>query len=118
MLLDLGEITKGCAVDHAAAVLLKSGVERALFNFGYGLMSLGGQEESKGWRIGIKDPNNPKKIVQVINLRNQAIATSETYEKYRSASAGDLLAHHLIDPEIVRPGRLQFHGLTVFGSKC
>ena len=63
-------------MDQAAAVLLKSRDERAQFNFGCGLLTLGGQEESKGWRIEIKDPNNPKKIVQVINLRNQAIATS------------------------------------------
>lgn len=116
--LDLGGIAKGYAVDQAAAVLQNNGVEQAMINFGGDLRTLGARESSKSWKIGIRDPYNPDKIAQVLILRNQAVATSGNYEQFRSSSSGDLLSHHLIDPETARPGRLQFHGLTVVGSNC
>ena len=116
--LDLGGIAKGYAVDQAAAVLQNNGVEQALINFGGDLRTLGARESSKSWKIGIRDPYNPDKIAQVLNLRNQAVATSGNYEQFRSSSSGKLLSHHLIDPQTARPGRLQFHGLTVVGSNC
>lgn len=116
--LDLGGIAKGYAVDQVAAVLQNNGVEQAMINFGGDLRTLGTRESSKSWKIGIRDPYNPDKIAQVLNLRNQAVATSGNYEQFRSSSSGDLLSHHLIDPQTARPGRLQFHGLTVVGSNC
>ena len=81
-------------------------------------MTLDRLEESNYWRIGIIDPNNQKKIVLIINLRNQAISTSGNHEKIRNTSAGDLFVHHLIYTEIATSGRLKFHVLTVFGSNC
>ncbi|MBC8258077.1 MAG: FAD:protein FMN transferase [SAR324 cluster bacterium] len=118
MQLDLGGIAKGYAVDQVAAVLQNSGIEQALINFGGDLMALGGRDESKAWRVGIKDPNKPEKISQVLNLRNQAVATSGNYEQFRRSENGELLSHHLIDPQSARPGRLKFHGLSVIGSNC
>ncbi len=112
--LDLGGIAKGYAADRAIQVLTDEGIEQALVNLGGDVVALGEKRNDRGWKVGIKDPNHPHQIAKVLNLKNQAVATSGNYEQYFISQAS--LYHHLIDPGLARPGRSSFHGLTVIGT--
>jgi len=114
--IDLGGIAKGYAADRAIQVLKNEGIEQALVNLGGDVAVLGGRTKDDAWKVGIKDPNQQDEIQQVLHLRDQAVATSGTYEQF-FRSAGHVY-HHLIDPKIARPGRDGFLSLTVIGNNC
>ncbi|MBF0287676.1 MAG: FAD:protein FMN transferase [SAR324 cluster bacterium] len=111
--LDLGGIAKGYAADRAIDVLAHAGIEQALVNLGGDVVALGGKNKNHGWKVGVKDPNHPHQIAKILELKNQAVATSGNYEQYFISQSS--LYHHLIDPRLARPGRSIFHGLTVIG---
>lgn len=111
--LDLGGIAKGYAVDRAIDVLTAAGIKQALVNLGGDVVALGGKNRNQGWKVGIRDPHNLRKIAKALDLQNQSVATSGNYEQYFIAESS--LYHHLIDPALARPGRSKFHSLTVIG---
>lgn len=116
--LDLGGIAKGYAVDRAIHVLSKMGIDQGLVNIGGDVFALGGKGSSPGWKVGIKDPNHPKKVLKVLSLTNQAVATSGNYEQYLFSDEDNAFYHHLIHPKLGRPDRSEFHSLTVVASSC
>ena len=77
------------------------------------MASIGGKNQSQAWKVGIKDPNDLHKIARVLHLRNQSVATSGNYEQCFVSESS--LYHHLIDPALARPGRSEFHSLTIIG---
>jgi thiamine biosynthesis lipoprotein len=60
MELDLGAIGKGYAVDRAAAVLRKGGVENFMVKAGGELTVSGVKENGVPWTIGIQHPRLPR----------------------------------------------------------
>ncbi|KAB2878994.1 FAD:protein FMN transferase [bacterium] len=114
--IDLGGIGKGYAADRAMDILKEEGIDQALVNLGGDIVALGGKSESDGWRVGVKNPEAPHDIIEVLTLRNQAVATSGTYEQY-FLSKGHVY-HHLIDPKLAMPGNSTFESLTVIGNNC
>jgi len=76
----MGGVAKGYVVDKAIEVLSCEGVKHALVNGGGDIRVVGGTEEYP-WKIGVKDPINLKNIAAVINLHNEAVATSGTYQR-------------------------------------
>ncbi|MBF0280168.1 MAG: FAD:protein FMN transferase [SAR324 cluster bacterium] len=111
--LDLGGVAKGYAADQAIKVLTEAGLDQGLVNLGGDVAALGGKMQNPGWKIGIRDPGKPGTIAEVLELRNQAVATSGNYEQYFIAESS--LYHHLIDPSLARPGRTSFHSLSIIG---
>jgi len=81
MMLDLGGIAKGYAVDKAIEVLRERGVKNALVNAGGDMYCLGEGPGGK-WRIGIQHPRNLRKIVGIISVANRGVATSGDYHRY------------------------------------
>ncbi|WP_229421976.1 FAD:protein FMN transferase [Massilia aquatica] len=57
VMIDLGGYAKGYALDRAALILRRSGVEAALVNVGGNLIAIG-QPGERPWRVGIKDPRS------------------------------------------------------------
>ena len=80
--MDLGAIAKGYAVDEAARVFRQHGIECFFIDAG-GDVYVGGKNCSgETWRIGIRDPQDGSKIIDVVKVENQAVATSGDYEQY------------------------------------
>jgi thiamine biosynthesis lipoprotein len=75
VLIDLGGIAKGYAVDMALASLKKSGVRAACVNAGGDLRVFG----DKAFPIGIRNPRFPGGIALQIALQEEALATSGSY---------------------------------------
>jgi FAD:protein FMN transferase len=101
MALDLGAIAKGYALDRAADVIRKSGLSRGLVNAGGDVVAIGEKEPGKPWRIGVRDPRNPKAIIAVAEVADRAILTSGDYERFFIDSGKRY--HHILDPRTGYP---------------
>jgi len=101
--IDLGGIGKGYAVDRAAAVLAAEGVTNAIIDAGGDLRLLGHRPGKDFWRIGIRHPREPGKLLLSIDLADRAVVTSGDYERF--FMRGNERYHHLLDPSTGLPAR-------------
>jgi thiamine biosynthesis lipoprotein len=112
IMLDLGAIGKGYAVDRAIERLRQSGVQNALVNAGGNLRAIG-RHPDRAWRIAIRHPRSDG-VFATIQLDNDAsVATSGDYERF--AVITGQRAHHILDPRTGQPA-LHTTSLTVFAD--
>jgi thiamine biosynthesis lipoprotein len=103
--LDPGGIGKGYAVDCMVNVFRQLGFQIALVAgsdstiYGMGAPPT----EPKGWRVGIKDPRNPRQMVDEVFLKDMSMSTSGSYEKFFKAE-GRTYAH-IMDPRMGYPAQ-------------
>ena len=93
MLIDLGGIAKGFAVDKAVAELKKCGVETGLVNAGGELRSFG----EKPYPVAIRDPRLNGAASARLLLRESALATSAHYfaqKKWRDREVSPIVDPH------------------------
>jgi thiamine biosynthesis lipoprotein len=90
LLLDLGAVAKGLAMDLAGVEL--AGLGSFAINAGGDVLVRGRNAEGHAWTIGVKDPQRPQELITVLALDEGAVCTSGAYE--RSSAAG----HHILDP--------------------
>lgn len=100
LLLDLGGIAKGFAVDQAVRALRRAGVVSAVVNAGGDLRAFGPLPR----RIHIRHPRHPGVPALVGELHNAALATSGSYYLRSSADAEEGGA--IIDPRRSCPASL------------
>ena len=91
LIIDLGAVAKGLAVDLAARELFAC--ENFAINAGGDLYLGGRNPESEPWSIGIRHPRSDAELVEVVHVSNRALCTSGDYER-RGADGG----HHILDP--------------------
>ena len=96
MEITLDGIAKGYIIDRAMDLLRRQNIQHALINAGGDIVVHGGKGEGKHWSIGIQDPWNHKRYVDVVTLNSGAIATSGNYEVFFDQ---EKLFHHLIVPK-------------------
>jgi thiamine biosynthesis lipoprotein len=93
LVLDLGAVAKGLAVDAAAQEL------RPFINFSVeagGDVYLGGcNAKGTPWSVGIRHPRIAGELIDSLHVTNKAVCTSGDYER-RSAAESD--GHHILDP--------------------
>jgi thiamine biosynthesis lipoprotein len=78
---------KGWAAQRALAAFDGLAMSGALVNAAGDIASVGAQPSGAPFRIGIADPDNPRRLAEIVELTG-CIATSGTYER----------GSHLIDP--------------------
>jgi thiamine biosynthesis lipoprotein len=106
MMIDLGGIGKGYAVEKAVTVLKERGIKRGVVSLSGDLKVFGDELE-----IAIKNPGSPGAIATFkTGSGDLAISTSGSYE--RSVNIQGEVYHHLIVPESGKPGS-DFLSLTV-----
>ncbi len=93
--LDLGGYAKGYALDRAAALLRKQGIQNALINIGGNVMALG-QHGNRAWRVGIQHPRKSGALASLELHDGEAIGTSGDYQRYFELDGKRYC--HLIDP--------------------
>jgi len=103
MLLDLGGIAKGYALDRARLVLEKLGPTGALVNAGGDIVALGEKAPGELWRVGVQDPRNPRGIVAVAVIKDKYVVTSGDYERFIKKDG--VRYHHILDPRTGYPAR-------------
>ncbi|MEP7000390.1 MAG: FAD:protein FMN transferase [bacterium] len=95
LMLDLGAVAKGLAVDLAMREL------RDYTNFAIdagGDLYLGGTNAMRApWVVGIRHPREVDALIQTLHVSNVAVCTSGDYERRLSSNAPPD-EHHIIDP--------------------
>ena len=97
MRLDLGGIAKGYALDEAAVVLRREGLDRFLISGGGDIVVGDPPPGMPGWRVevGVFDGPNPPPS-RFVRLRNEALATSG--DSFQRAEIGGRRYSHIVDP--------------------
>jgi len=115
MKIDLSSFIKGYAVDRVIKKLKRIGLKGALIEAGGDLRVFG--ENLKGciWKIGIRHPRNNSEIYKVLDIKNQAVATSGDYENF--FIKGERKYHHLLNPKTGYPVR-NVVSVTVIAKDC
>ncbi|NDY82732.1 FAD:protein FMN transferase [Orrella sp. NBD-18] len=88
VLLDLGGIAKGFAVDQAIETLQLSGVDQAIVNAGGDLRVYGDDPRL----ITVRDPNRPSGVIPAGYLTCGSIATSAPYFSYQQNASNETCA--------------------------
>ncbi|MCU0757770.1 MAG: FAD:protein FMN transferase [Steroidobacteraceae bacterium] len=99
MRIDLGGIAKGYAVDRAIRLLQARGVAHAVVSAG-GDSRIIGDRFGRPWIVGIRHPDDPKRVVTRIPLVDTAMSTSGDYERYFDEDG--VRYHHILDPKTGR----------------
>ncbi len=108
MMLDLGAIGKGYALERAAALLLEAGVSNALLHGGTSTVcALGKPAEADAWRVAVELPpqegsGDPQpQPVAVVPLVNESLSVSAVWGKAFVAEGRTY--GHVIDPRLGEP---------------
>ncbi|MEW6307416.1 MAG: FAD:protein FMN transferase, partial [Verrucomicrobiota bacterium] len=114
VMLDLGSIGKGYALDRAAELLREAGVTSALLHGGTSTVyALGGPPGEDQWKIAVPHPAAGQQqklahtglaatdIVATVPLRDESLSVSAVWGK--SFEAGGRVYGHIIDPRTGEP---------------
>ncbi len=99
VIIDLGGIAKGLAVDNSIKILSKHGIQHGLVSAG-GDTRIIGDHRGRPWVTGIRNPRVKGKSAVLIPLSNTAISTSGDYERYFIEDG--IRYHHIISPKTGR----------------
>ena len=116
MKIDLGALAKGYAVDMAINLIKKYDIQGALVDAGGDIRAIGRREDGKLWKIGIKHPREKDKVIGLINLENNAVATSGDYERFFMLNGKRY--SHIIDPRTGYPINNQIVSVSVLSKDC
>jgi thiamine biosynthesis lipoprotein len=98
LLLDLGAVAKGLAVDVAAKAL--EGLAGFAIDAGGDVYVSGVDPDGATWQVGIEDPRRPDTLLTGVAVSSGAVCTSGSY---RRRSPVDATAHHLVNAITGRP---------------
>ena len=107
--LDLGGIGKGWAADRAAKRLRRLGP--ALVDAGGDIAVNGPMEDGEPWPIGVSDPFDEEKQIDLLLISRGGVATSG--RDYRRWLQDRIWQHHIIDPRNGLPAQTDVLTATV-----
>ena len=121
MMLDLGSIGKGYALDIAADVLRDAGVNNALLHGGTSTIYAVGQDISGKWKVAIDQPTLPNETpssapdpLAVVELEEEALSVSAVWGKFFTLEGKTY--GHVIDPRTGWPSEKALLGAIVVKS--
>lgn len=98
MRIDLGGIAKLYILEAGMRILEGAGATRALLNGGGDVHV---RSSGMPWRVGIRDPRAPERLLGAIELRRGIVASSGDYERYFERDGRRY--HHVLDPRTGYP---------------
>jgi FAD:protein FMN transferase len=115
MELDLGGLGKEYAADRAAEICGEFGARHGFVDLGGDIRVIGPQAGGQPWRIGIRHPREPGKLVAEVALTGGALATSGDYERFIELEGRRYC--HILDPRTGWPAR-GLSSVTVISDRC
>jgi thiamine biosynthesis lipoprotein len=100
-------LVKGWAISRAAAILESDGFVSFCIEAGGDIEARGANDEGSPWRVGIRSPFEPLKLIRSILLQNRGVATSGTY----------IRGAHIYNPRTGVPAE-EIASLTVIGPNA
>lgn len=113
MRLDLGGIAKLPILQAGMQRLQRLGVRNAMINGGGDVMVMG-QLNGRAWRVGVRDPRQPEKLLGVVSLNQGFVAASGDYERFVMHRGKRL--HHILDPRTGYPTQGP-HGVVLISDR-
>lgn len=113
MRLDLGGIAKLPILAAGMACLRSQGLRDALVNGGGDVLA-SGQLEGRDWRVGVRDPLQPQRLIGVLGLSDAVLASSGDYE--RCFQHQGRRYHHVLDPRSGWPSQ-GAHGVALLARE-
>lgn len=101
-------IAQGYVTDRVAELMRAGGITNILLDLGE-MRAMGSHGDGQPWRVGIADPLAPARMLETLDVRNQAVASSGGYGT-RFDRSGRF--HHLFDPSSGR-SQNRWAGITV-----
>ncbi|MFC1895659.1 FAD:protein FMN transferase [Thermodesulfobacteriota bacterium] len=108
----LDGIAKGYVIDSGARALRENGIAHGLINAGGDICAVGEKEDGKAWKVAVRNPQSSGPYLDVVRLKNGAVATSGNYEVFFDE---EKLYHHIVNPETGR-SPLESSSVTVMAS--
>lgn len=97
MKIGFGSIGKGYAADKGRELLQSIGVKGGIVNASGDVAAWGTQPKNQPWKVGIRNPFKPHKMLRILSLKNGSVTTSGSYEKF--AEINGRRYSHIIDPK-------------------
>jgi FAD:protein FMN transferase len=104
VVIDLGAIGKGYAIEQAAEILREAGITSAIIHGGTStIYALGTLPDESGWKVAIEadDPDAASTPLAIVSLKDEALSVSAVWGK--SFAAGGKSYGHIIDPRTGYP---------------
>ena len=107
VMLDLGAIGKGYALEEVTEILREGGIENALLHGGTStIQALGHPPDGDCWKVAVEYPraagtDEPRKILATVELRDEALSVSAVWG--RSFEAKGKTFGHVLDPRSGQP---------------
>jgi len=119
--LDFNAIAKGYTVDVFGEYLHSKGVNHYLVEIG-GEVRVKGEnlEKASPWKVGIELPleNNSRELMYGIQLKNESLATSGNYRKFRLDSLSGKKYVHTINPNTGQSQKTDILSVSVITTTC
>jgi thiamine biosynthesis lipoprotein len=117
---DFNAIAQGHSVDLLGKFLESKGIDRYLVDVGGEIRTKGTKPDGSKWRVGIEKPsleaNDERRIQQVIEIQDKALATSGSYRKYYEENGKRF--SHAIDPKTGYPVTHNLLSATVIANSA
>lgn len=115
MILDLGAVGKGFALDVVQQILKEDGVRGATISVGGSVLVYGEKKEGSAFRVGIRNPQGDAEdmigYLEFASDTNTCISTSGDYEKYIEKDGTRY--HHILDRKTGYPAESGLSSVTV-----
>ncbi|MBP4140337.1 FAD:protein FMN transferase [Flavobacterium sp. P4023] len=82
MKIGFGALGEGYATNKCQVIMQAKGIQSGIINATGDMSVWGTQPNGKPWNIGLTNPFHPKELLAIIALKNTAITTSGSYEKF------------------------------------
>jgi len=112
---NLSAIAKGYAVDKVAQAIEALGYQDYLVDIGGELRAQGQNVKGQLWRIGVEKPHALGGVAQIVELNNQAIATSGDYRNFLTIDGQQF--SHTIDSVTLKPIFHKLASVSVVSNK-
>ena len=112
MRIDPGGIAKLYILHAGMQALRRRGIARAMVNGG-GDVEVTAPDGGTPWRVGVRDPRTPGRLLGVIEINRGFIVSSGDYERYFVRDGQRY--HHILDPRTGYPAQGP-HGVTLVSA--
>lgn len=114
--IDMGGIAKGWIADRLIEACKNHGLSGIIVNLGGNVAVAGTKPDGSPWRVGIRDPRQPEKLIGAVPLAQGSTVTSGTYERSFTSPDGAFY-HHILDPQTGMPVKTDIAGVSVIAKK-
>ncbi|MEZ4854931.1 MAG: FAD:protein FMN transferase [Gelidibacter sp.] len=118
--LDFNAIAKGYGVDVIGEFLENQHIDNYIVDIGGEIRTKGiNIEKQKPWKIGVEKPHfdGSQSIMKAIVLKDEAMATSGTYRKFKTDENGNRYSH-IIDTKTGYPSKTNLLSISVIADNC